>query len=40
MEYDLLTPERADADPAIRALYESAFPEEERIPWAGFSPFL
>lgn len=33
MEYDLLPPERADADPAIRALYESAFPKEERIPW-------
>lgn len=33
MEYDLLTPGRAAADPAIRALYESAFPEEERIPW-------
>ena len=33
MEYDLLAPGRADADPAIRALYESAFPEEERIPW-------
>lgn len=33
MECDLLTPGRADADPAVRALYESAFPAEERIPW-------
>ena len=33
MTCDLLTPARAGADSAIRALYESAFPEEERIPW-------
>ena len=30
---ELLSPAQADADPAYRALYESAFPEEERIPW-------
>ena len=29
----LLVPAEADADPALRALYESAFPDEERIPW-------
>ena len=29
----LLVPAEAAADPALRALYESAFPREERIPW-------
>lgn len=29
----ILTPAEANADPALRALYESAFPDEERIPW-------
>ena len=29
----ILTPEQADADPDLRALYETAFPDEERIPW-------
>ena len=29
----LLAPAQAAADPALRALYESAFPREERIPW-------
>ncbi len=33
MNERLLTPESAAADPALRALYESAFPDEERIPW-------
>ena len=33
MTEQLLTPESAAADPALRALYESAFPREERIPW-------
>ena len=33
MTEQLLTPESAAADPALRALYESAFPQEERIPW-------
>ena len=33
MTEQLLTQESA-ADPALRALYESAFPQEERIPWA------
>ena len=28
-----LSSESAAADPALRALYESAFPDEERIPW-------
>ena len=28
-----LSSESAVADPALRALYESAFPDEERIPW-------
>ena len=29
----ILSPSEAAADPALRALYESAFPDEERIPW-------
>ena len=29
----ILAPAQADADPALRALYETAFPDEERIPW-------
>ena len=29
----LLSPSQAAADSALRALYESAFPREERIPW-------
>ena len=33
MTEQLLTPKSAAADPALRALYEIAFPEEERIPW-------
>ena len=33
MTEQLLTPKSAAADPALRALYESAFPREERIPW-------
>ena len=28
-----LSSESAVADPALRALYESSFPDEERIPW-------
>ncbi len=34
MTSTLLTSAQAAADPALRALYESAFPQEERIPWA------
>ena len=33
MTSSLLTPESAAVDPALRLLYESAFPDEERIPW-------
>ena len=33
MTSTLLTPAQATANPALRALYESAFPREERIPW-------
>ena len=33
MTTSLLAPSQAAADPALRALYESAFPREERIPW-------
>ena len=29
----LLVPAEASADPTLRALYDSAFPREERIPW-------
>ena len=33
MNASLLSTSQATADPALRALYESAFPREERIPW-------
>ena len=33
MTTELLSPQEADAEPGLRALYEESFPEEERIPW-------
>ena len=33
LDISLLSPAQADADPALRALYETSFPDEERIPW-------
>ncbi len=33
MTTSFISPAQTAADPALRALYESAFPREERIPW-------